>query len=174
MALPGPFLPGQRLTAGQLNDATQKTMASVDVNIEGVILDNVTTTETTITQLTLGPFDQRTGALYSVETRIIIQQTDASDEFLLIMRKNTPLTGTIIANWNMWRLIENGKGALFHAYADFPGTADESVTYYFSVIRRPASGTGHITIYGHHTSDTPTGAKILRTGYSSEYTVVIS
>lgn len=174
MALPGPFLAGQRLTAGQLNDATQKTLASVDVNIEGVILDNVTTTETTITQLTLGPFDQVTGGLYTVETRVIIQQTDATDEFLLNMRKNTPLTGDIVASWNMWRLVANDKADLFHAYADFPGTADESVTYYFSVVRLPATGSGHITIYGHHTSDTPTGCKIMRTGYSSEYTVVIS
>ena len=32
MALPGPFLAGQRLTAGQLNDATQKTITSIDIN----------------------------------------------------------------------------------------------------------------------------------------------
>lgn len=173
MALPGPFLSGQRLTSGQLNDATQKTIASVDVNILGTLVTGVTTTETTITQFTLGPFDQVAGALYQVQTRVIFEQTLPSDEFLLIMRKNTALTGTIVANWNMWTVPAGGLAQLFTGWADFPAVSDEiGVTYYFSVIRRPASGAGSLKVYGHHTSDTPSGVKILRTGYSSEYAVV--
>lgn len=175
MALPGPFLAGQRLTAGQLNDATQKTMASVDVNNSPPstpLVTGVTTTETTITQFTLGPFEQVNGGLYVVDTRVIFEQTVATDEFLLIMRKNTPLTGTIIANWNMWTVPAGGLAQLFTGWADFAAAANESVTYYFSVIRRPASGSGSLKVYGHHTSDTPSGVKIMRSGYASEYAVV--
>lgn len=172
MALPGPFLAGQRLTAGQLNDATQKTIAAVDVNIVGELVTGVTTTETTITQFTLGPFDQVAGGLYKVVTRVIFEQTVADDEFLLKMRKNTPLTGTIVANWNMWSPPAPAKGQLFTGWANFPALINESVTYYFSVIRRPASGTGSIKIYGHHTSDTPSGVSVERVGYGSEFTVV--
>lgn len=172
MALPGPFLSGQYVTAGQLNDATQKTIASVDVNILGQIAGPITTTETTITQFTLGPFDQVAGALYQVQMRAIVQQTDVVlTEFFMIMRKDTPLTGTIVANWNMWRPPAPNAGFLFLGWADFPAVADEAgVTYYFSAVR--SSGAGNLIVYGHHTSDTPSGVKILRTGYASEYAVV--
>jgi hypothetical protein len=103
---------------------------------------------------------------------VIFEQTNHLDEFLLIMRKNTPLTGTVIANWNMWSTSTDGLAQLFAGWADFLALANESVTYYFSVIRRPASGSGSIKIYGHHTSDTPSGVAIRRNGYSSEYAVV--
>lgn len=174
MALPGPFLAGQRLTAGQLNDATQKTIASKDVNIIGTLVSGVTTTETTITQFTLGPFDQVAGALYRVSVRAIIQvdPTTNDAEFRMIMRKNTALTGTIIADWNMWRPPFSGAGFLSLPWADFPSVADETVTYYFSVVRFSVAGTTALTVYGHHTSNTPSGVKIERVGYASEYTVV--
>lgn len=171
MALPGPFLAGQKLTGGQLNDATQKTITSVDVNVTGAIVSGVNTTETTITQFTLGPFDQVNGALYQVNVRPIIEVTNADSEFRMIMRKNTALTGTVIADWNMWRLPYAGFAQLRTLWADFPAVADESVTYYFSVVR--FTGTGDLTVYGHHNaSATPSGVKIERTGYASEYTVV--
>lgn len=170
MALPGPFLAGQRLTAGQLNDATQKTITSVDINTAGILVSGISTTETTIPQYTLGPITQNTGALYEIRMRSILEQTNADDEFFMFMRKNTPLTGTIIAEWNIWKPKANGAGFLFLGWADFGATADETVTYYFSLQR--FSGGGNILAYGNHTSFTPTGLKITRIGYASEHTVV--
>lgn len=177
MALPGPFSPGQRLTAGQLNDATQKTIASVDVNVPspGNISGNVTNVEIDIPRLALGPFDQVAGALYNVHMRTILQQTDDTSEFFIIMRKNTPLTGDIIASWDVWKPPAANSGFLFTGWADFPATIDESgVSYYFSMVR--FGGTGTAIMYGHHPNSalgiTPTGVKISRVGYASEHTVV--
>lgn len=177
--LPGPFLPGQRVTAGQLNDATQKTIASVDVNIDFPIplVSGVTTTETTVTQFTLGPLDQVAGALYRVDVRANIQQTVATDEFFMIMRKNTPLTGTIVAGWDMFATTKINGGFWFLGWADFPAIVDEAgVTYYFSVVRVPGIFAGSLIVWGHNPNDTrsitPSGVKISRVGYASEYTVV--
>lgn len=176
MALPGPFRPGQWLTAGQLNDATQKTIVSVDVNYNGNISGTINTVETTIDRLTLGPMDQVAGALYKVHTRLIMQVDNDDSEFFIIMRKNTPLTGDIVASWNVWRPPWANFAFLFTGWADFPAVVDEAgVIYYFSMVRS-ATGTGNGIIWGHHPnvplSVTPTGVKIERTGYASEYSVV--
>lgn len=174
--LPGPFLAGQKLTAGQLNDATQKTIQSIDVNIAGTpLVSPVTTTETTITQFTLGPFDQVAGALYRVNVRAIVQQTIATDEFFMIMRKNTPLTGPIVAGWDMFKLILLNSGFWFNGSADIPATVDESgVTYYFSAVR--FTGIGSWIVWGQNpgntNSPTPSGVQFTRVGYTSEYTVI--
>lgn len=176
MVLPGPFLSGQKLTAGQLNDATQKTITSVEVNVSGNISGTVNTVETTIDRLTLGPMDQVAGALYKVHTRLIMQVSNADSEFFIIMRKNTPLTGDIVASWDVWRPPFADFAFLFTGWADFPAVVDESgVIYYFSMVRS-ATGSGNGIIWGHHPIDplsvTPTGVKIERTGYASEFSVV--
>lgn len=174
MALPGPFLAGQRLTAGQLNDATQKTLASVDANVgspgTGILVSGVGATETNITQFVLGPFDQVDGGLYRVNTRVIREQTVATNEFRLIMRKNVPLVGAIVADWNMWGTPDPNLAQLFTGWAHYSAIANESVTYFFSVVR--SSGAGTLTVYGHHTSNTPSGVSIERNGYGSEFQVV--
>lgn len=176
MALPGPFLAGQEITAGEINDATQKTISSIDVNTAGPIVTGVGVTETTITQLTLGPIDQVQGALYKVSPRVIFQQSNHLDEFLLLMRKDTPLTGTIVASWDMWRTPTDNGGALFTGWADIPASINETgVMYYFSIDQFAGSGTA--IVYGHWPLSglvvTPTGVSFTRVGYATEYTVVV-
>ena len=118
----------------------------------------------------LGPFDQVNGALYRVSVRAIIEVTDPTGEFRMIMRKNTPLVGAIVADWNMSKLPFSGAAQLRTLWADYAASVNESVTYYFWVVR--AFGAGNLTVYGHHTSNTPSGLKIERNGYGSEFTVV--
>lgn len=176
MSLPGPFLAGQILTAGELNDATQKTITSVDVNTSSPLVTGVTNVETTITQFTLGPIDQVAGALYRINMRTYIQQSSHFDEFLMFMRKDTPLTGTIVASWDMFKLPVDNAGFWFLGWADIPATIDESgVTYYFSVDSFSSTPLGNLIVWGHNPSIptvTPSGLVFSRVGYASEYTVV--
>lgn len=170
MALPGPFLAGQRLTAGQLNDATQKTLDSVEVGTSGIINSGITTTETNIPKLAMGPIALVAGGLYQVKLRLILQQSVASDEFLCIVRRDTALTGTVVTEFFIGAPVTTA-GFMMVEWDDFTSASDESGVPFYVSLKRSA-GSGNIQIYGQLNGDNRTGAKLSRVGYSSEFRVV--
>lgn len=170
MATTAPFLAGQRLTAGQLNDATQKTLDEAEVSIAGALQTTSGTTELDITKLVLGPVDLVAGGLYSLQPQLILSNSVATDEFLFRVRKNTAVTGTLISEMYIWS-PNTTLGYSFVTYDDFPSVADDpAVTLYCSLVR--IIGTGTCTIYGQFNTLSRTSMKIVRIGYSSALRVV--
>jgi|SRR5215510_3647822 len=170
MALPGPFLAGQRLTAGQLNDATQKTLDEVQVSTPGALQTTSGTTELNITSLQMNPIDLVAGGLYSFEPQLILNNSVATDEFLFRVRRDTPVTGTLVGEMSIWR-PNTTLGYSFVTYDDFTSSIDDpAVQFYCSLVR--ATGTGTCTIHGQFNTLSRTSMKITRIGYSSEFRVV--
>lgn len=170
MALPGPFLAGQKLTAGQLNDATQKTLKSVEIGTAGIIATTSGTTELNIAQLAIGPVDLVAGGLYSWTPKLVLQNSVGSDEFNLIIRRDTPLTGALVSDWVIYRPGHTG-GYWFSVPDDFTSAVDDpGVNFYVSLQR--LNGTGTLSLYGQLSSTNRSGLKLVRTGYSSELQVV--
>lgn len=170
MSLPGPFLAGQRLTAGQLNDATQKTLKSIDIIAAGALYTTSGTTELDLPKFALSAIPQVNGGLYRFDLRIITSQnTLATDQFSLFIRRDTALTGTIIDEIPIYP-PPTVNGVLLVVWADFPAVADESVNYFLSAKRR--SGTGTFTVYGQLLTSSHSAIKISRVGYSSEFALV--
>ena len=167
---PQPFLAGQRLTAGQLNDAVEKTLDSVDVAIAGVLATTSGTTELNVSQFALGPVAVDTANLYKLAVRIIGSQTVATDEFFCRIRRDTPVTGTLIAEWVMYA-PGTTAGFLFTSFADFVPSADNpAINYYLSVAR--AVGTGVLNVWGQLNNRNRSGDSITRIGYAPQYRVV--
>ncbi len=169
MAIPGPFLAGQKLTAGQLNDATQKTIKSIEIGVAGAVYTTSGTTELNMPRFSVGPVSVVNGALYLWNLRLDLQNTVGTDVFNLIIRRTTALTGTVISDW----LIRTSSGTVGYSqnyWDDFVSSADESVQYYVSVQR--LSGTGTLSVYGQSSTTNRSGIALRRVGYSSEYQVV--
>lgn len=170
MALPGPFLAGQRLTAGQLNDATQKTIKSVAVGVAGGIGTTSGTTELDIPQLAIGPVDLVAGGLYEWAIRMTVQLNgSAAQGYNINIRRDTPVTGTVVATWVIYNQAAT-TGSLIVGWADMISTVDETVNFYTSVVR--TSGTNTLTVFGQLSGTNRSGIKLTRTGYSSEHEVV--
>lgn len=169
MSLPGPFLAGQRLTAGQLNDATQKTLKSIEVSQAGIIATTSGTTELDVPKLGLGPVPLVNGGLYQFESRFTLQNSNGTDEYTVRVRRDTALTGAIVTTWVVYA-PGTTAGYLFVDWADVISAADENVQYFTSFQR--ASGSGTLSVYGQLSSTNRSGIKMSRAGYSSEFQVV--
>lgn len=173
MSLPGPFLAGQRLTAGQLNDATQKTLDSVAISASGAMVTTVGATEANIPKYALGPVPLVDGGLYRIWIRGLFTTTVASDSFTIIIRRDTALTGPIIAELAM-APQEDTTGLAFTVtdYSDLPSVLDEpAVSFFFSMKR--FAGTGTASAQGMLVGRViQPGSLIERVGYASEYRVV--
>jgi len=169
MSLPGPFLAGQRLTAGQLNDATQKMMKSIEVSTAGTINTGIGATEVNITKLALGPIPQVNGGLYRFDMRLVVQNTVGTDDFVISLRRDTALTGTLIRAWTIFA-PQNVAVHLWEVWADVPATVTESVNYFVSAKR--TLGTGTLSVYGQFATSTQSGVSCSRNGYASEYAVI--
>lgn len=167
MSLPGPFLAGQRLTAGQLNDATQKTLDSVQVGTAGVVVGGIGATETNVAQMRLGPVDLVAGGLYYFDVSLIFQQTVTTDEFTMRIRRDTALTGTLVSEWGLYVALTTA-GTRRSLWKDFTSSvADPAVQFFCSFIR--TAGTGTVSIYGSLGSVNKTSVAIRRDGYASEF-----
>lgn len=171
MALPGPFLAGQRLTAGQLNDATQKTITSQEIGIAGSVATTSGTTQLNVSQLALTPVDLVNGALYSWGVRLILTNTVATDEFSFKIRRDTPLTGTIISEWIIYRPNQNAGGYFFVNWDDWAASADETAVQFYCSVQR-VTGTGTMSVFGQLGATNRTGVALRRVGYASELVVV--
>lgn len=171
MALPGPFRAGQWVTAGQLNDATQKTIQTVEVGIPGVIATTSGTTQLNIPELEFGPIDLVAGALYRWDVRAILQYVgSAAQEYNWVIRRDTPLVGTPVADWITYQQVGT-DGFNFVAWEEFTATVDEpGVMFYTSVVRQIGANT--MNIYGQMSDTNRTSQSIKRVGYASELTVV--
>ena len=170
MAIPGPFLAGQRLTAGQLNDATQKTIKTIEVGTSGIIGTTSGTTELNVSKLGFGPCAMVNGGLYTFGVHLILQYvTSAAQEYLCTIRRDTALTGTVIAQWTIYNQASTG-GFSFTNWQDVPWSADENVNFFMSFQR--LTGANTMNIYGQITTIARSGAKVARSGYSSEYSLV--
>ena len=171
MALPGPFLAGQRLTAGQLNDATQKTISTIEVGIAGIIATTSGTTQLDIPELTFGPIDLVAGALYRWDVRATLQMNvSGAQEYNWVIRRDTPLTGTAVSDWVVYNQVGTG-GFQFVAWDEFIATTDETgVMFYTSVVR--LNGANTMNVYGQSSGSNRTTQSLKRVGYSSELTVV--
>lgn len=170
MALPGPFLAGQRLTAGQLNDATQKTLKTVEVGTSGIIGTTSGTTELNIAKLGFGPVPMVNGGLYTFGVHLILQMvTSGAQEYLCTIRRDTALTGTVVAQWTIYNQVGTG-GFSFTNWQDVPWSADENVTFFVSFQR--LTGANTMNIYGQITTVARSGSKVARSGYASEYSLV--
>jgi hypothetical protein len=171
MSLPGPFLAGQRLTAGQLNDATQKTLDSVSVTAAGSIGTTAGTTELNISRFALGPVPLVAGGLYQFEVRALFTNTVATDQFTMLIRRDTALTGALVGEL----LISPQPSVAGTAYemstwSDLPSLLDENgVSFFFSLKR--LSGSGTMSTFGQLVTAVRPGTAIRRIGYSSEYRV---
>lgn len=164
-----PFLAGQRLTAGQLNDATEKTLKSVEVGISGAIHTGIVGTEVNITKMALGPVALVNGGLYGFSIKLLYALTVGTDQFNLIIRRNTALTGPVVTDWV---IPPPGTTAtvLFSGWDDIISALNEpAVQYYVSIAR--LFGSGSCSVYGQSSTTNRSGVKLVRTGYSSEYTV---
>lgn len=133
----GPFLAGQRLTAGQLNDATQKTLTSVEVGVAGALATGIGATEVNIPKLALGPVALVAGGLYHFDARVTLQQTVATDGFMMRLRRDTALTGTVVAEWLIYAVAAT-SGNVFFAWDDFISTIAEPTVNYFVSFKRDA------------------------------------
>jgi hypothetical protein len=164
-----PFLAGQRLTAGQLNDATQKTLKSIEVSTAGIINTTSGTTQLDIPKMALGPIPQVNGGLYQFNLHAIVQASVATDEFKMLVRRDTALTGTIIQEWTIFAAgITTARGV--YPWDDFVASATEDVNYFVSLQR--TSGTGTLAIYGQYGTGNRSGIACVRVGYSSEFAVI--
>lgn len=171
MALPGPFLAGQRLTAGQLNDATQKTIKTLEVGVGGIIVTTSGTTQSNITQLQFGPIDLVAGALYEWKVNAVCQYNVAGgQEYQWAIRRDTALTGTIVTDWVIYNQVGTG-GFRFVAWDQFIASSNESgVMFYNSVVR--VNGANTMNVYGQLGTTNRTTMSLMRVGYSSEFQVV--
>lgn len=169
MALPGPFLAGQRLTAGQLNDATQKTLKSVEVSTAAVINTTSGTTELNVPKLALSGIPQVAGGLYRFSPRLTVQNSVGTDDYSLILRRDTALTGTVVRQWFLYSPNLTSVRQ-WQSWADITAIADETVNYFVSIQRTAGSGT--IAIYGQVGTFDRSGIRVDRGGYASEYVLV--
>lgn len=167
---PQPFLAGQRLAAGALNDAVEKMLDSATVGIAGSLAVTSGTTELNISQLALGPVAVNTANLYKLAVRMIGQQSVALDEFLVRIRRDTALTGALVAEWNVYAPVTT-QGFLFTSWSDFvPAVTNPAVQYFFSVVR--TSGSGTLTVYGQLSVQNRSGISISRAGYAPQFRIV--
>lgn len=171
MALPGPFLAGQKLTAGQLNDATQKTIKTIEVGTVGIIATTSGTTELDVPLLSMGPIDLVAGALYQFSVRMTLQYVTATNqEYNMIIRRNTALSGPVVSDWVIYPAVDL-SGFQFIAWDEFVSPISESgVMYYTSFQRLNGSNTMHI--YGQISGTNRSSISLKRVGYSSEHQVV--
>jgi len=170
MAAPAPFLAGQRLTAGQLNDAVEKTLDDASIAVAGGLGTTSGATELNIAKLALGPVSVNTANLYSLQARIICSQSAATDEFLMRIRRDTALTGALVAEFNMYA-PGTTNGFLFTSWSDFvPAVNNTAVSYYFSFLR--FAGAGTLSVWGQLNTQNRSGTKITRVGYASQFRVV--
>ena len=165
-----PFLAGQRVTAGQLNDAVQKTLQSIEVGIAGGIATTAGATELDIPELAVGPVDLVGGALYAWEIRLATTRTSATDLFNVIIRRDTPLTGTVISDWII-PAAPATTSYVFTAWDDMISAIDDPGVQFYTSIQR-LSGGGTITVAGQLSGSNRSGIKLVRTGYSSAFQVV--
>lgn len=165
-----PFLAGQRLTAGQLNDATEKTLKSIEMGQAGTLAVTAGTTELNVPKLALGPAALVNGGLYHWDVRMTLQMSVGTDEFDMIIRRNTALTGPVVSDWVIYR-SNNTAGFLFVTWDDFPSAALDPAVNYFTSFQR-LSGTGTLTVFGQLSGTNRSGEALRRTGYSSEYALV--
>lgn len=171
MALPGPFLAGQRLTAGQLNDATQKTLKTIEVGTAGVIGTTSGATELNIPQLAIGPVDLVAGALYRFDVRMTLQYvTAANQEYNMIIRRNTALTGPIVSDWVIYPAV-GLAGFQFVAWDEFTSPINDPAVQFFTSFQR-LNGVNTMQIYGQLSGTNRSTMSLKRTGYSSECQVV--
>lgn len=166
-----PFLAGQRVTAGQLNEATRKVVKSIELGVAGIVATTSGTTELNIPKLAVGPVDLVAGALYQWNVRQTLQYVTANtQEYNMIIRKNTALTGTIISDWVIYNQV-NTAGFLFTSWDQFTQSTNESaVTFYVSFQRLNGSNT--MNIYGQLSGTNRSGISLSRAGYSSDFAIV--
>jgi hypothetical protein len=169
MSLPGPFLAGQRLKAGALNDATQKTLKSVEISATGALYTTSGTTELNIPRLALSNIPQVNGGLYGFDVRLVVNQTVLVANYSFFIRRDTALTGTIIAEIPLFA-PPSLNGELLSTWTDVAATLNENVNYFASL--KQTAGTGTMTLFGQLNTAIRTGIKISRVGYSSEFAVI--
>lgn len=167
---PEPFLAGQRLTAGQLNDAVEKMLDSVTVGVAGGLGNTSGTTELNISQLALGPVAVDTANQYKLNLRMIGSQSVGTDEYFARVRRDTALTGALVAEWAMYA-PGTTAGFLFTSWSDFvPAVTNPAVSYFFSVVR--GSGSGSLTVWGQLNTQNRSGISISRAGYAPQFRIV--
>lgn len=169
MSIPGPFLSGQILTAGALNDATQKTIKSIEVGVAGTLYTTSGTTELNLPRFAMSSLQLVNGGLYELMTHLELQNSVATDRYNLILRHTTALTGTLVSDW----VIPAAVGTTQYVYVnwdDIISAADQTLNYFLSVQR--LAGAGTLSVLGQGSSTNRPGIKLMRSGYSSEYQVV--
>lgn len=167
---PQPFLAGQRITAGQLNDAVEKTLESVEVGIAGIVATTSGTTELDVSQLAMGPVSVTTANLYRNSIRLIGSQSVATDEFFCRIRRDTPVTGALVTEWVMYA-PGTTNGFLFSSWSDFiPAVSNTAVNYYLSVAR--FAGSGVLNVWGQLNNQNRSGISVVRSGYGAQYRLV--
>lgn len=169
MSIPGPFLAGQILTAGQLNDATQKTIKSVEVGNSGTLYTTSSTTELNMPKFAMSGLQLVNGGLYEIAARLEVQKSAATDTYNVIVRHTTALSGTLVTDWVIWSAV-NTSQYTWLANDDIVSAADQTLNYFVSIQR--LSGAGTINVIGQGSSTNRPGIKLQRSGYSSEYTLV--
>lgn len=167
---PQPFLAGQRLAAGQLNDAVEKTLDSVEVGVAGAIATTAGTTELNITQMAIGPVALVAGGLYRWDIRLTLQATVATDTYRFRIRRDTALTGTVVTDWSIPAANTTGVTAFVSWDNYISSVVDPAVSYFASLTR--TTGTGTLTLYGQTSTTERTGIKLARDGYSAQFRVV--
>jgi len=171
MALPGPFLAGQRLTAGQLNDATQKTIKTIELGIGGIVATTSGTTELNVPELAIGPVDLVAGGLYRFDVRQTLQYTtNANQEYNMIIRRDTPLTGTIVSDWVIYAAASLG-GFQFCVWDEWIASSNESGVQFYTSFQR-LNGSNTMQIYGQLSGTNRSTLSLKRVGYSSEFQVI--
>lgn len=171
MALPGPFLAGQRLTAGQLNDATQKTIKTVQVSQSGIVYTTSGTTQLNMPKFAIGPVALVAGALYRFDVRMTMQYAVSNNqEYNLIIRRDTALTGTVVVDWVIYP-APNVAGFSFTAWNEFTASADEPAVNFYASVQR-LNGANTMDVYGSLSGTNRSQISLKRVGYSSELQVV--
>lgn len=150
------------IEAGSIDNIT---LDSSEVSTVGAINSTITTTETNITKMASGLVTVTAGDLIGFDIKAILQNSIASDEFYLRIRKGTAVSGTLVQQITVYR-PNHTAGYQLTTWIDWPCSATETTNFYVSLVR--ATGTGNLTVYGQ----SGTGMAIRRLGLSSVHRAV--
>jgi len=116
------------------------------VTAAGAINSGIGTTETNITKMAITGAKLSTAKFYLLNVNLVVNFTNASDSFYVRIRRDTAVSGTVVAEWP-WIPDVNGydDGRSFSQPYKPPANAS-SASFYVSLQRIAGSGT--VSVYG--------------------------
>lgn len=116
------------------------------VTTSGAIHSGITTTETNITKLAITGAKLSTAKFYLLNVNLIGNFSKNGDSFAVRVRRDTAVSGTLIAEWPWLIDVDGYDDARSFSQPYKPPANASSASFYVSIVR--AAGTGTASIYG--------------------------